>query len=130
MGDGNDMGPVNWLAVVAAALAGGAAGYGWYWRLLPPSAGQRAVGPVAITLAMLVSAVMLGHNFARVGAGTLAVKPWLYWMMTIGFALWFVVPALVIALGRQGATARQRVLESSGWLIAYAAMGTVFWLLG
>jgi hypothetical protein len=124
------MGPVNWIVVLIAALAGGAFGFGWYRLVLPPRSSQRAVSPVAITLAMLASATMLGHNFARIGAAALTAKPWLFWMMSGGFALWFVVPALYVATTRHRASPREWVLESLGWLLAFAAMGTVFWVLG
>jgi hypothetical protein len=66
------MGPVNRLAVVAAALAALAFGAG--------AQGPAARRPAQLVLAgvlLLLTAAMMGHMFARVGAATLAVKPWL-----------------------------------------------------
>lgn len=118
------MGPVNWLAVVLAALAGLA-----LWALRRRGAMRRESAALA-ALVMLLAATMMGHNFARVGAETLAGKPWLYWMMTGGFAIWFVAPALVLALADRGLPWRDRADEGAFWILAYLAMGTVFWILG
>jgi hypothetical protein len=123
------MGHVNWIAVALAGLAGGASGWGWYRYAMPVRAGLRPVSLAAILIAMLIAAVMLGHNFARVGAQTLTDKPWLYWMMSVGFALWFIAPALAIAGGRHATSPADRALEAAGWIVAFAAMGTAFYLL-
>ncbi|MCK9540958.1 MAG: DUF1761 domain-containing protein [Novosphingobium sp.] len=125
------MGPVDWMAVLVAGVLGGLV-----LVVLMPGTGRlgaarrdlnwKAVVPaIAVTL---IAAVMLGHNFARVGHTALDGKPWLYWMMTGGFALWFVVPALILSLGRQNVGWRARLAEAGAWLAAYLAMGTVFWL--
>lgn len=118
------MGPVNWRAVVLAALAGLAV-----WALRRRSALRG--GSVALAaVVMLLAATMMGHNFARVGVETLAGKPWLYWMMTGGFAIWFVAPALVLALADRGMPWRDRASEAAFWILAYLAMGTMFWGIG
>ncbi len=130
------MGPVNWIAVVLAANAAVAVGIVWYgplfragWQLLE---GKGAVprSYALVVAAMLVSAAMMGHNFARVGPETLDAKPWLYWMMSGGLALAFVCPALFIGLARHGIDLRARAIDCGYWLAAFLAMGTVFWALG
>ena len=123
------MGPVNWLAVWMAAFAGGAVTYAWYQAVMPGREGTRRVAALTAILAQLIAATMMGHNFARVGADRLADKPWLFWMMPVGFALWFVVPAIVVALGRQGLGWKERALDAAGWTLAFAVMGSVFWAL-
>jgi hypothetical protein len=121
---------VNWIAVLLAGLAGAAALLAGLVRL--PPGGRDQSGRTALLAAALMtfSAVMLGHNFARIGPETLGVKPWLYWMMSGGFALWFVAPALLLSLGRQGVGWRSRLAEAAVWITAYLVMGSVFWLLG
>jgi len=136
------MGPVNWLAVVAAALAAFAAGGLWYGPLLG-RAKLEEVGPgglaarrtpvrtLSITIVLLlISAAMIGHMFARVGPATLDAKPWLYFMMTGGLAGAFVVPALVISYAHQRLSTRLAMIDAGYWLVAYLAMGAVFWALG
>lgn len=117
------MGPVNWLAVVVAAVAAlvfGAAVQG--------AAARRPVQLVLAGALLLLTASMMGHMFARVGAATLAVKPWLYFMMSGGLALAFVAPALAIGEARGGASAGQVVRGAAFWIASYLLMGTVFWL--
>ncbi len=130
------MGPVNWLAVVLAANMAVAVGIVWYGPLFrsgrPLLEGQgKAVRSYGwVVAAMLLAATMMGHNFARLGAETLAGKPWLYWMMSGGFALWFVVPALFIGLARHGVATRDRLIDCGFWTAAFLTMGTTFWALG
>ena len=109
------MGPVNWLGVVAAAFAATLV-----LLIGERRSGLRQIVPVAA--AMLVSAAMLGHALARIGAATLAAKPWLYPMQSGGLALAFVIPALLVS--------GTRLRGAAAWLGAYLAMGAVFWLLG
>lgn len=114
------MGPMNWLGVAAAALI--AAGLVLALR--------RGSAPVVAVAGMLVSAGMLGHALARIGPETLAVKPWLYFMQSGGLALAFVIPALWISQSRTGAPRVETVKDSGAFLLAYLAMGGVFFLLG
>lgn len=114
------MGPMNWLGVAAAALI--AAGLVLALR--------RGSAPVVAVAGMLVSAGMLGHALARIGPETLAVKPWLYFMQSGGLALAFVIPALWISHSRTGAPRAETVKDSGAFLLAYLAMGGVFFLLG
>ena len=122
------MGPVNWMAVVAAwAVAAllGAAFYGRAATPRPPYLLHMAAG-----LLLFASAAMLGHMFARVGSETLDVKWWLYFMMAGGLALTFIGPAILItAVGRKEPI-RKALFDWGYWLSAYLAMGGVFWLLG
>lgn len=119
------MGPVNWLAVALAAMVATGLAAVWYARLF------RARAPrLGLTLiVMLFAATMIGHNFARVGGDTLAAKPWLYWMMSGGFALWFAAPAAFLVLARHGARLRERLVDAGYLILAYLAMGTTFWAL-
>lgn len=136
------MGPVNWIAVVLAALVAAGTGSVWYGPLFG-RARLAEVGPgglgiriapyrtLAITLGLLlISASMMGHMFARVGAETLGVKPWLYFMMSGGLAVAFVIPALWISYTQQRISTRLAMIDAGYWLAAYLSMGLVFWLMG
>lgn len=136
------MGPVNWFAVVVAALAGLGVGSVWYGPLLgraklaevgPGGLGARTapLRTLAITFILLfVSAAMMGHMFARVGPATLAVKPWLYFMMSGGLAGAFVVPALWISYAHQRISTRMAMIDAGYWMAVYLTMGLVFWIFG
>lgn len=114
------MGPMNWMGVVAAALV--AAGLVLALR--------RGTAPLAALGGMLLSGAMLGHALARIGPDKLALKPHLYFMQSGGLALAFVLPALWIA-GSRTDTPRGEILRDGGaFLLAYLAMGGVFFLLG
>ncbi len=130
------MGQINWLAVVLAANFAVALGLVWYGPLFggAPMLGGRENGGAGVirgwggaVLLQLVSASMIGHNFARIGAETLSAKPWLYFMMSGGLALAFVVPALFISYTRQGLSTREALVDGGFWIFAYLAMGGVFW---
>jgi hypothetical protein len=136
------MGPVNWLAVVVAAILAFAVGGLWYGPLLG-RAKLEEVGPgglaarrnpgrtLGLTAALLlVSATMLGHLFARLPAGSLDAKPWLYFMMSGGLAVSFVIPALWISYTHQRLSTRLALIDAGYWIVAYLAMGAAFWALG
>jgi len=135
------MGPVNWLAVVLAVVAAMIVSAVWYGPLFG-RARLAEVGPgglgvrtapgrtLALSAALLfVSAAMMGHMFARVGPGTLAVKPWLYFMMSGGLAGAFVIPSLWLSYTHQRISTRLALIDAGFWLAAYLSMGLVFWLL-
>lgn len=130
------MGPVNWIAVVLAANLAVGVGIAWNGPLFRtgrqllegPGAGPKNYG--ISVLVMLIGAVMLGHNFARIGAVTLHAKPWLYFMQSGGIAIAFVIPALWLTYLRQRVDLRGRLIDAGFWLVAYLAMGAVFWALG
>ena len=136
------MGPVDWFAVLLAALAAGALAIVWFGpafgrakarRVAPGkiAARSRPEAVIAITgLLLLLTATMMGHMFARVGAETLAARPWLYFMMSGGLALAFVIPALWISFSHIRVPTRVALIDAGYWLAAYLAMGLVFFLLG
>lgn len=118
------MGPVNYPGVVLGALVAALWAWPWFrlWGERPPAARHLP--------AWIVPAWLVGHNFARVGTAVLAAKPWLYWMMSGGWALMIVLPALWLAQARAGQGVRAWLVEGGYFLTAFLAMGTVFRLLG
>ncbi|MGN6496287.1 MAG: DUF1761 domain-containing protein [Tsuneonella sp.] len=136
------MGPVNWFAVVLAAALAGALAIAWFGpvfgrakarKVAPGKIAARSRPEVVVLvtgLLLLVTAAMMGHLFARVGAATLAERPWLYFMMSGGLALAFVIPALWISFSHIKVPTRVAMIDAGYWLAAYLAMGLVFWLMG
>ncbi|MCJ2183209.1 DUF1761 domain-containing protein [Novosphingobium sp. 1949] len=130
------MGPVNWLAVGLATVLGVALGLVWNGmpfrdgRSIAPRPAKRVMNLLSVVFACFLAAAMFGHAFARIGAETLAVKPWLYFMQTGGIALAFVMPSLWLTHTRLRTESDRRALDCLFWLVTYLAMGTVFWLLG
>lgn len=118
------MGPVNWMAVGLAGLVAAVLARAWYGAL---GQGVPALWRLA---ALWVPAAMMGHNFARVGSATLAAKPWLYPMMSGGFALAIVLPAGIALYGRHAINARAAASDAGFVLAGFLAMGAVFWALG
>lgn len=135
------MGEINWLAVVLSANLAVAIGFVWYGPLFGGAslfgrmtgAAKRENPPVSGMLGAILlqglSALMLAHAYARIGADKLAIKPWLYWMQSGGIALAFVAPALFISYARHRMTLREALVDSGFWLAVYLATGTVFWAL-
>ena len=129
------MGPVNWLAVVLAAAFAFVIGSVWngsLFRNRRPLLGGLARSQAKFwltALILLLAAVMLGHNFARIGAATLDARPWLYFMQTGGVAIAFVIPSVWLTHLRNRTEPMRRVIDCGFWLIAYLAMGLVFWVL-
>lgn len=136
------MGPVNWIAVILAALAAGALAFVWFGPAFGNAKSRRVAGGRVMTHArpdrlaalsavlLLITATMLGHMFARVGAETLTAKPWLYFMMSGGLALAFVIPALWVSFSHIRVPTRVALIDAGYWLAAYLAMGMVFFLIG
>ncbi len=140
------MGHINWLAVVLSANLAVAIGMVWYGPLFGGAplfgrmtgdearSGQGGSGVISTiagaVLLQAFSALMLGHNYARIGAAVLAAKPWLYWMQSGGVALAFILPALWISYARQRIARREALVDAGFWLVVYLAAGTVFWALG
>ena len=119
------MGPVDWTAVLAAAAI--ALGLGLVW----PGGAWRGAGRIAaLAVASFLAAAMFGHSFARIGAETMAAKPWLYPMQTGGIALAFVLPAFAASHAARGQGIGAGLREGAFWLVAYLAMGATFWALG
>jgi hypothetical protein len=80
------MGPVNWLAVVLAMVAAMVVQAVWYgpvlggrvwpkWGRVAWACASRPRARWLTAALLLVSATMMGHMFARVGAATLASSP-------------------------------------------------------
>jgi hypothetical protein len=129
------MGPVNWIAVILAANLAVAVGIVWYGPLFragrPVLEGPGGKGKsyLSAVIVMLLGATLLGHNFARIGTDVLGAKPWLYFMMSGGIALFFIIPPLWLVSARAGVTGRARGIDAGYWLAAYLTMGAVFWVL-
>ncbi|MCW1427666.1 DUF1761 domain-containing protein [Novosphingobium sp. JCM 18896] len=127
------MGPVNWVAVILAANLAVALGIVWHGPLFrtgrPLLEGGPAKGYGTVVVVMLIGAAMLGHNCARIGAETLAAKPWLWLMQSGGLAIAFVMPAVWLTQARHGMTPGQRLIDCLYWLAAYLLMGATFWAL-
>ncbi|EIZ78561.1 hypothetical protein WSK_2607 [Novosphingobium sp. Rr 2-17] len=129
------MGPVNWLAVLVAAAVALVVAIVWNGRLFKQERkglgrnGEPTGGYLVVALVMLIGAAMLGHNFARIGSATLDAKPWLYFMQTGGVALAFVIPAVYLSHARNRTEPMRRVIDCAFWMVAYLAMGVVFWAL-
>jgi hypothetical protein len=117
------MGPMNWIAVVLAAAIG-ALVLRLVWR------GADGMKGGWFYLLQIVPAAMLGHALARIGAEKLAAKPQLYIMQSGGLALAIVLPALWIVHLSSGRPAREGWRDSAAFVLAYLAMGAVFWGLG
>lgn len=114
------MGPMNWLGVLLAALA--AAGVlALFWR------GRMPWGAYAL---VLLPALMLDHALARIGPDKLAMKPQLYFMQSGGLALAFVLSTVWMLGLKSGAARGEMVRDSAAFLLAYLAMGLVFFALG
>jgi len=122
------MDPINWPAVAVASTLAALVGLVWYGPLFRRPTGSAAmiVGAVAL---QGVSAMMLGHALARIGADKLAVKPWLFWMQCGGIALAFIIPALWMSYARLGVARREALIDAGFWLVVYLLTGTVFWVL-
>lgn len=136
------MGPVNWFAVVLAAVVAAGVAILWYGPLFG-RAKLEQVGPgrlagrrspartMAITAGgLLLSSAMLGHMYARIGTATLDAKPWLYFMQSGGIALAFILPSLWISYTHIRASGRLALIDGGYWLTSFLAMGGTFWLLG
>lgn len=132
------MGQVNWMAVILATLAALAVSALWYGPVFG-RARLEEVGPgklgirrspartAALSAALLfISATMMGHMFARVGLDTLSVKWWLYFMMSGGLAIAFVIPSLWISYSQQRISTRLALIDGGFWLVAYLSMGLAF----
>lgn len=136
------MGPVNWIAVIVAALVAGGLALAWFGPLFGREKKRKVVGnrvmvrsrPERIAalsaVLLLITATMMGHLFARTGADTLAAKPWLYFMMSGGLAIAFVIPALWVSFSHIRVPTRVALIDAGYWLVAYLAMGLVFFLFG
>ena len=126
------MGPVNWIAVLVATAVAAGLGYVFYLPLRGGSQGllARLTSYASAAGLFFLPAAMLGHMFARTGVETLAVKPWLYFMMSGGAALTLVIPVLCFTYSRRGLAGPKAASDGLFAFIAFLAMGTVFWAMG
>lgn len=130
------MGPVNWWGVVLAAVVGWLVNLVWHQilfrprRMLMPTHGPRRDNVAFAAVVMGIAAIMLGHFYARIGIDVMHAKPWLYFMQSGGLALAFVIPAVWQTQLRSGTEPLRRLLDVTGILVAYLAMGAVFWVMG
>ena len=133
------MGPMNWLAIVAATLAFFAVGAIWYTALFG-KAWQREVGLTSEQLAggrnmMLVMGaclllefvvvLMLGHLFARIDPSDRAKM-----MMSVGFGLAIMAPAVGINYLYQRRSLKLFLIDAGHFVVGMTAVGLVFVLLG
>ncbi len=136
------MGPVNWIGVVLAALAAGVLALVWFGPAFGPAKTRKVAGgrfvarrhPLRFTalaaFMLMLTATMLGHFYARVGVDALAQRPWLYFMMSGGLAIAFVIPALWVSFSHIRVPTRVALIDAGYWLAAYLTMGLVFFLMG
>ena len=119
------MGDMDWQGVALAALAA----FTVLAFVFRNAAASRTLGWIGTSAVLsLIPAAMLGHALARFGPEKLALKPQLFFMQSGGLAFAFVLPALWLTQLRDGVSRRQTVMDSLAFLIAYLAMGAVFWL--
>lgn len=130
------MGPINWLAIVVAAAVAVIAWAIGQGMLFPVRRGLMAPPPTSLVsrlplpiVVFLIGSLMLGHNYARLGADTLAAKPWLYWMQSGGFALAFVAPAVLLTYQGGEVPYGRRMGDALRWIAVFLLMGTVFWAM-
>ncbi len=129
------MGALNLPAIVLGAVLAAMIGIVWYgpmFRFVQPFVKDEPKERqhfVMVLVVMLIGATMLGHNLARIGSETLAAKPWLYFMQSGGIALFFIIPVLWSTYYRLGSGRRLRLVACGYYLVAYLAMGAVFWAL-
>jgi len=128
------MEPINWIAVVLGANLAVALGIVWHGPLFrtgrPLLAGAgKAKSYGVVVIVLLIGAAMLGHSFARIGAETLAAKPWLYPMQSGGIAAAFIIPSVWLTQARHGMDQVTRLLDCLYWLVAYLVIGATFWAL-
>ena len=132
------MGDVNLLAVLLGATAFFVVGMVWYGVLFarpwteamgrepPDFCGRHPVWFVfALTFAFaLLIALTLGHQFAMSDPSVRAMM-----MISVGYALMLIVPAVGIRYLYLNVPGRIFAIDAGFFLVAMAAMGSVFVLL-
>jgi hypothetical protein len=128
----------NWLAIIAAAVAGFVVGGIWYGPVL----GKKWMGAVGLTEDDVKSANMgmiygLTFVFSLVASTTLAhvltyfpgVPLFTALMIAVGVALGFIIPAIGTNYLFSQKTKALFFIDAGYWLLFYAAMGAVHWVL-
>ena len=133
------MANANLLAILVAAAAGFLIGGVWYGPLFGKAwmqarglteeelRGGNMLKIYGLTFAFSVSsAVFLGHLLAHFG--DMSARSTM--MISVGIALGFIVPAIGTNYLFGQASGKLFAIDAGYWIIFYAAMGTVFILLG
>ena len=133
------MANANLLAILVAAAAGFLIGGVWYGPLFGKAwmqarglteeelRGGNMLKIYGLTFAFSVlSAVFLGHLLAHFG--DMSARSTM--MISVGIALGFIVPAIGTNYLFGQASGKLFAIDAGYWIIFYAAMGTVFTLLG
>jgi Protein of unknown function (DUF1761) len=133
------MGNINLLAVIIAAACGFMVGGIWYGPLFG-KIWQREIGLSdeqlksgnalkiygTAFLFSVLSAVMLGHLFAKMGVSEFHTTM----MISVGIALGFIVPATGTNYLFGHKSGKLFAIDAGYWIAFYAAMGLVFALFG
>lgn len=129
----------NWLAIIVAAAAGFVVGGIWYG----PVMGRKWMGAVGLTeddiksgnmgmiygttfLLSLVASATLAHvltYFPGLPIGSLL-------LVSMGIALGFIIPAIGTNYLFSQKSKTLFLIDATYWLLFYAAMGLVFYVLG
>ena len=133
------MANANLLAILVAAAAGFLIGGVWYGPLFGKAwmqarglteeelRGGNMLKIYGLTFAFSVlSAVFLGHLLAHFG--DMSARSTM--MISVGIALGFIVPAIGTNYLFGRASGKLFAIDAGYWILFYAAMGTVFILLG
>lgn len=133
------MANANLLAILVAAAAGFLIGGVWYGPLFGKAwmqarglteeelRGGNMLKIYGLTFAFSVlSAVFLGHLLAHFG--DMSARSTM--MISVGIALGFIVPAIGTNYLFGRASGKLFAIDAGYWILFYAAMGTVFTLLG
>ena len=133
------MANANLLAILVAAAAGFLIGGVWYGPLFGKAwmqarglteeelSGGNMLKIYGLTFAFSVlSAVFLGHLLAHFG--DMSARSTM--MISVGIALGFIVPAIGTNYLFGRASGKLFAIDAGYWILFYAAMGTVFILLG
>ncbi len=132
------MAQMNWLAIVAAALAGFVVINFWYgplfgraWRRvagihdnninLPPTLVFYGMSLAFSLLAAAVAGHLLGNFPDR--------SPYEYVLMTLAIGVGFVFPALAMRHMFTRKNSRLLMIDTAGWTIFYLVIGLVFAIL-
>ncbi|NJM50177.1 MAG: DUF1761 domain-containing protein [Sphingomonadales bacterium] len=133
------MGNINLLAVFAAAASGFLVGGLWYGPLFgkiwmkehgyteEDLAKGNMIKIYGLTFAFSVlSALMLGHLFARTGVS----ENHIVMMMSVGIAIGFIIPAIGTNYLFSQKSGKLFAIDAGYWVCFYAVMGIIFMLLG
>ena len=134
------MEPINWLAVVLAANLAVAVGIVWHgplfrtgrrcWKARRRTDRAWAQAMSLSVIVLLIGAAMLGHSFARIGADNAGSQAMALFDAIGRGGAGIYHPGAWLTHARDAVMAPRRVIDCGFWLVAYLAMGGVFWALG